>query len=103
MEKLSLIQQSNLKFLLAFSLLSIADLQFTQVLLARGSVFEANPLAALFIDNLPAYKTACVCIVISCLATASLKRPFLVNRVCKFGAALTGVVVLYSLALLIFV
>jgi len=100
MKKLSAIQKSNVRYLVAFTILSIADLQFTEILLANGSVFEANPLAALFVDNLPKYKATCVIIVMSCLTAASFYRPKLVNRVWMFGTALMGAVCMYSLALL---
>jgi hypothetical protein len=94
------IQKSNTFYMLAFTLLSIADLYLTETLLATGLVIEANPIAAMFIDWLPHYKAVCVTIVLVCLTCASFTRPRLANRVLMVATAAMVIVVMYSLALL---
>lgn len=89
-----------------FVLLSVADLALTWWLLAcsGGRVYEANPVAQLYLDRhgwagLACFKAGVVLLVLGLAATIARSRPRLSGGIVCLGCAVLSVVVLYSASL----
>jgi hypothetical protein len=97
---------SHPKKQVVFALLSAADLALTWSLLgnSHGEVYEANPIARLWLTRfgwlgLAGFKAALVLLVLSLVVVIGRWRPRAAGRLLGFGCVCLAIVVSYSVAL----
>jgi len=76
--------------------LNLMDVVLTNHLVALGVAVEGNPIAAMFIDDLLAFKCVMVSITLFALFMISRINVKVANRVLNYGNFAVGLVVMYS-------
>jgi len=89
-----------------FILVSVLDVIFTYLLLAGGTVFEANPIAAWFIDGwgvkgMVGFKFSMLVVICLTVQVIAMVRLRTARRIMNFATFITGAVVAYSGVLLV--